>query len=267
MQRSISRPAQPRAKRPAWFSGALLVVGITAAVEVLARLGVLTEYVPPPSVVAGALASGLTSGQISGQVGVTILSAVSGLAAATVLAVTAGVLMGAVPIVYDAFRYIVDLLRPVPAVAMIPLAILFLGIGTQMRIVMITYAAFWPLLISTLYGVRAVDPVALDTARNFGVPFGQTLWRVVLPSALSNVSTGLRVSASIALVVCVSTELVAGDSGIGYFVSQMEQANRLPQMYAGILLTGILGYLVNATFFELERRVVFWAPQSRDVAL
>ena len=75
----------------------------------------------------------------------------------------------------------------------------------------------------------------------------------------------LRVSASIALVVTVTTELIAGNSGIGFYVSQMEQANRLPPMYAGILLTGILGYLINMLFFQLERKVVFWAPQSREV--
>jgi ABC-type nitrate/sulfonate/bicarbonate transport system permease component len=150
---------------------------------------------------------------------------------------------------------------------MIPLAILFLGLGGPMRVAVITYAAFWPLLVSTLYGVRAVDPVALDTARNFGVSPARTLWAVTLPAALTNIATGLRVSASIALVVTVTTELVAGNSGIGFYVSQMEQANRLPPMYAGILLTGLIGYLVNALFFQLERKLVFWSASSREVVL
>jgi NitT/TauT family transport system permease protein len=171
--------------------------------------------------------------------------------------------MGAVPVVYDALKMVVEFLRPIPSVAMIPLAILFLGLGTAMRVSVITYAAFWPLLISTIYGVRAVDPVALDTARNFGVPPAEALYRVTLPAALVSIATGLRVSASIALVVTVTTELVAGNSGLGFYVSQMEQANRLPSMYAGILLTGILGFIINLLFSALEKRVVFWSPSAR----
>jgi len=257
--------------RPAWapraLGGGALVLAVTLATEVLARLGLLTHYVPPPSAIVLALLEGLRSGEISSQIGMTLLVFAEGLAIATVLAVAIGILMGAIAVVYDALRIVVEFLRPVPSVAMIPLAILFLGLGAGMRVVMVIYAAFWPLLVSTLYGVRAIDPVALDTARNFGISPIATLWRVTLPSSLAAISTGLRVSASIALVVTVTTELIAGNSGIGYYISQMEQANQLPQMYAGILLTGLLGYLINVVFFWLDRKIVFWAPSSREAVL
>lgn len=252
---------------PSALPGFGFVLAITLVVEILSRRGLLTSYVPPPSAVAGALFKGLRNGDIAGQLSVTVLTFAEGLVLAALLGVVVGILMGALPVVYDALRIAVELLRPVPSVAMIPLAILFLGLGSPMRIAVISYAAFWPVLISTLYGVRAVDSVALDTARNFGVSEAAMLYRVALPAALANISTGLRVSTSLALVVTVTTELVAGDSGLGYYVSQMEQANRLPSMYAGILLTGILGYLINLIFFALERKVVFWAPQSREVAV
>lgn len=249
----------------AFLPGFLFVVAVTIVVEILSRAGLLTSYFPPPTVIIVSLFQGLASGEITSQIGMTLLTFAEGLCLATILAVVVGVLMGAVPVVYDALRIIVEFMRPIPSVAMIPLAILFLGLGAPMRVAVITYAAFWPLLVSTLYGVRAVDPVALDTARNFGVSPVATLWRVTLPMALTSISTGLRVSATIALVVTVTTELVAGNSGLGFYVSQTEQANRIPPMYAGILLTGILGYLVNLLFFQLERRVVFWAPSSREV--
>jgi NitT/TauT family transport system permease protein len=248
----------------AFLPGVLFVLAVTAITEALARAGLLTSYFPPPSVIIASLFEGLANGEISSQVGMTLLTFAEGLCLATVFAVAMGVLMGAVPRVYDALKIIVEFMRPIPSVAMIPLAILFLGLGGPMRVAVVTYAAFWPLLISTLYGVRAVDPVALDTARNFGVSPFATLWRVTLPSALTSVSTGLRVSATIALIVTVTTELVAGNSGIGFYVSQTEQANRIPPMYAGILLTGILGYIINAIFFQVERKVVFWAPSSRE---
>lgn len=251
------------ASAESFWPGFLFVVAVTIVVELLARAGLLSTYFPPPSAIIVALWQGLANGDISSQIGTTLLVFAESLVLASVLAVIVGVLMGAIPVVYDALKTIVELLRPIPSVAMIPLAILFLGLGAPMRVAVITYAAFWPLLINTLYGVRAVDPVALDTARNFGVPPFEALYRVTLPAALVNIATGLRVSASIALVVTVTTELVAGNSGVGFYVSQMEQASRVPQMYAGILLTGILGYLINMLFFELERKVVFWSPAAR----
>jgi NitT/TauT family transport system permease protein len=247
----------------AFLPGVLFVAGVTVVVEMLARLGILSSYFSPPSAILAALGAGLANGDITSQVGMTLTTFAEGLLLASVLAVVIGVLMGAIPVVYDALKMIVEFLRPIPSVAMIPLAILFLGLGAPMRVAVITYAAFWPLLISTFYGVRAVDPVALDTARNFGIPPVEALYRVTLPAALVSIATGLRVSASIALVVTVTTELVAGNSGLGFYVSQMEQANRLPSMYAGILLTGILGYIINLIFSALERKIVFWSPSAR----
>jgi len=233
-------------------------------VEIFARLGWLTSYVPPPTAVFAALWAGLLNGDISSQIGVTLWVYVRGLALATTVAVIVGILMGTYKPVYDALKVIVEFLRPIPSVAMIPLAILFFGLGATMRISVITYAAFWPLLINTIYGVRAIDPQALDVARNFGITGYEALWRVTLPSALASIATGFRVSATIALVVTITTELIAGNSGIGFYISQMEQANRLPPMYAAIILTGILGYLLNSLYFTLEHKVVFWTPAARE---
>lgn len=255
--------ASSRVAPPAFVPGLLFVAGVTVVVEILARVGLLSSYFAPPTAIVAALAQGLANGDITSQVGMTLMTFAEGLVLASVLAVVLGVLMGAIPVVYDALKMIVEFLRPIPSVAMIPLAILFLGLGAPMRVAVIAYASFWPLLISTLYGVRAVDPVALDTARNFGVPPVEALYRVTLPAALVSIATGLRVSASIALVVTVTTELVAGNSGLGFYVSQMEQASRLPSMYAGILLTGVLGYVINLIFFTLERKIVFWSPSAR----
>jgi ABC-type nitrate/sulfonate/bicarbonate transport system permease component len=246
------------------WAGFAFFAACIGVVEVLARLGWLTSYVPPPSEMFVALWRGLIDGDISSQVGVTLSVYIRGLALAAALAITVGVLMGTYRPVYNALKIIVEFLRPVPSVAMIPLAILFFGLGAEMRIAVISYAAFWPLLISTLYGVRAIDPLALDVARNFGVVGAECMWRVTFPSALSSIATGFRVSATIALVVTITTELIAGNSGLGYYISQMEQADRLPPMYAAIVLTGLLGYVLNTLYFELERRFVFWTPAARE---
>ena len=243
------------------FGFFLVCVGI---VEILARKGLLTSYVPPPSEIFSALWTGLINGDISSQIGVTLSVYVRGLFLATTSAIFIGILMGTYKPVFDSLKIIVEFLRPVPSVAIIPLAILFFGLGPTMRISVITYAAFWPLLINTIYGVRAIDPQALDVARNFGITGTEALWRVTLPSALASIATGFRISATIALVVTITTELIAGNSGIGFYISQMEQANRLPPMYAAIILTGILGYLLNTLYFTLEHKVVFWTPAARE---
>jgi NitT/TauT family transport system permease protein len=249
---------------PINWSGFGFFLLCVAIVEVLARRGLLTSYVPPPSQVFAALWTGLVNGDISSQIGITLSVYVRGLALATALSIFVGILMGTYQPVYDALKIIVEFMRPIPSVAMIPLAILFFGLGATMRISVITYAAFWPLLINTIYGVRAIDPQALDVARNFGITGAEALWRVTLPSALASIATGFRVSATIALVVTITSELIAGNSGIGFFISQMEQANRLPPMYAAIILTGILGYLLNTLYMTIEHRVVFWTPAARE---
>ncbi|HEY5340237.1 MAG TPA: ABC transporter permease [Candidatus Aquilonibacter sp.] len=246
-----------------WSGFAFFLVCI-GFVELFARLGWLTSYVPPPSQVFAALWTGLINGDISSQIGITLSVYARGLALASVSSVIIGILMATYQPVYDSLKIIVEFMRPIPSVAMIPLAILFFGLGATMRITVITYAAFWPLLINTIYGVRSIDPLALQVARNFGITGAEALWRVTLPSALATIATGFRISATIALIVTITTELIAGNSGLGFYISQMEQANRLPPMYAGIILTGFLGYLLNVFYFALERHFVFWTPAARE---
>jgi len=239
-------------------------VALTLIMEVCARQGWLTSYVPPPSVIFAAMWTGLVNGDISSQIGTTLSVYIRALFLGSALAISIGILMGAYRPVYDAFKVIIEFMRPIPSVATIPLAILFFGLGAEMRIYVITYAVFWPMLINTLYGVRAIDPQALDVARNFGIRGHEALVRVTLPSSIASIATGFRISASIALIVTVTTELVAGNSGIGFFISQMEQADRLPPMYAAIILTGIIGYGLNWLYVWLEKKFVFWTPAARE---
>lgn len=252
-------------KRREWINvrGWSFVIVLTVLLELVTSVGLISDYLPPPTIMFGALLAGLVSGEIAIQIGATLVAFTAGLALASVLAVLIGILMGTFRRFYDAIKIIVELVRPVPAVALIPLAILLFGLGYGMRVSVITYSAFWPLLINTFYGVRSIDPIAIDTARNFGLSRSQILRRVTLPSALPSIATGFRISAAIALILTITAELIAGDSGIGYYVARMELANRLPEMYAGILLAGILGYILNLLFREIERRLLFWNASYR----
>lgn len=260
----MNKAKRTRVLRTVNVKGWAFVIVLTALLEVVTRAGLISDYLPPPTAMFGALARGLASGDISSQIGATLLAYAEGLGLATVLGVFLGILMGTFRTFYNAVKVIVELLRPVPAVSLIPLAILLFGLGYGMRVFVISFAAFWPILINTVYGVRAIDPVAVDTARNFGLSRARILWRVTLPSALPSIVTGFRISAAIALVLTITAELIAGNSGIGYYVAQTEQAGRLPEMYAGILFTGVLGYALNLLFRTVEHRILFWGAGHRE---
>lgn len=241
------------------MKGWTFVAGFTVLLELITRAGLLSQYFPPPTIIFSALVNELMSGDLSKQIGATLLAYSEGLALAAVVGIFVGILMGTFRTFHNAINAIVELLRPIPSVAIIPLAILLFGLGTYpMRITVIAYAALWPILFNTFYGVRAIDPVAVDTARNFGLSSTQILYRVTLPSALASIATGFRVSAAIAIHLTITAELVAGSSGIGYYVGQMQQVGRNPEMYAGVLLAGILGYVLNSLFRVIEQRGVFW---------
>ena len=164
----------------------------------------------------------------------------------------------------DATSLLVELLRPFPAVALIPLAILLFGLDTPMRRNVVAFAALWPILINTIYGVRGTDRFLHDVARTSGVGLAGRLVRVTLPAALPSIATGIRISASLALLVCVTAEFVLGTSGgIGSYMSVQQNAVRIPELYGAILAVALLGYLINVGLRAAERRAIFWGGEER----
>ena len=132
-----------------------------------------------------------------------------------------------------------------------------------MRRYLIAYAALWPILINTLYGVRGSDRIFHDVASTSGVTGAGRLVRVTLPAALPSIATGIRVSASIALLVAVTAEFVTGTAGLGAYMQQQQAAYRVPEMYAAIVVAALLGYAINLGLRLAERRVVFWSAEER----
>ena len=175
-----------------------------------------------------------------------------------------GLLMGYFRIVHHLLEPMVEFLRPLPSPAYIPIVILFLGIDDAMKIAVIAFAAFFPVVINTYAGVVNADPVFVDVARTLGVGRMNIALRVVLPAALPYIFSGLRVSLGIALIVTVLSEMIAGNSGIGFFVLDMQRAFRNADMFAAVIMLGIVGYLLNRVFLLVERRVVKWSPQYQS---
>jgi NitT/TauT family transport system permease protein len=245
-------------------AGWLFVVLVTLLVEAGVRVFDYETSVATPSSTLRALVDELWSGALSGEIGDTLSAYFQGLAIAIVIGVTAGILIGSSRTLLDATSVIIEFLRPIPGVALIPLAILFFGLGVPARRFVIAYAATWPILINTLYGVRGGDRMLHDVAKTSGVGKTGRLFRVTLPAALPSIATGIRISAAIALLVCVTAEFLIGFGGVGTYMERQQIANRLPEMYAAVILVGLIGYLMNVGLRVLQRRMLFWAGEERS---
>jgi ABC-type nitrate/sulfonate/bicarbonate transport system permease component len=238
------------------------VLFVCALWEVLSRT-VFADSVTmvPLSVIVVALFRLIVSGEVMSWLAPTLVRLASGYAIAGVAGIAVGLLMGYSRGAYHVLEPIVEFLRPIPSPAYIPIVILFLGIDNEMKIAVIAFAAFFPVLVNTYSGVINVEPTFLEVAQTLGVPRWNTALRVVLPASMPYIMSGLRVSLGIALIVTVLSEMIAGNSGIGYFVLNMQRAFRNANMFAGVLVLGLLGYALNRLFLLAERRLVGWSAQ------
>ncbi|ADG73206.1 binding-protein-dependent transport systems inner membrane component [Cellulomonas flavigena DSM 20109] len=262
------RPAPARrARRRSGRStllGALGVLGFAATWEVVALTEVVDpRFLPRVTTVAARLVTELGTPRFWEALGDTVVTWAIGLGLAVVAAVVAGTVVGLVPFLRRATHTTVEFLRPIPSVAIIPLAVLLAGLSREAALVIVVYAPFWQVFVQVLYGVGDVDTVADDTARSFGLGRWQRLRHVVLPTALPYVITGFRLAASIALVLTITAELVIGNPGIGRQIDVYRSNADAPGLYALVLVTGGLGLLVNLATRLVERRVLHWHPSVR----
>lgn len=192
----------------------------------------------------------------------TLSAALIGLPLAVLVAVPIGLLLGTVPAVEEMTRVFVEFLRPIPSVALIPLALFFFQPEINAKVALIVFAASWPILINTVYGVRDVDPLGKETLRSFGFGKGAIIWRVSLPSAAPFIATGVRLAASITLILAVSFEyIVGGSSGIGSFLIEASTgigADAMIDVIAALLWAGLIGLVVNSLLVRAERRLFKW---------
>lgn len=189
---------------------------------------------------------------------------VLGLVLALVIGVSAGTLIGLLPRAGDYLDPTLQFMRSVPPVALVPIFMLLFGIGSGMRITLIAFTSVWPILLNTVAGVRAVEPLFHATARVFHIGLRRRLLEIVLPASAPLILAGLRVSTALGLIVMVLSEMVAATSGIGYRLMFEQQSFALTNMWACIVLLGVIGYLLNAIVTVIEKRVLRWLPGERE---
>jgi ABC-type nitrate/sulfonate/bicarbonate transport system permease component len=258
---------EPRASttaRSAKFRGVAGFLVFLALWEVLPTVGVLpARYFPALHEVLGAMLQNLWSDGFWLAVSHTTEAWFVGLAIAFVAAVLVGLVLGSIPVLWRYTESTIEFLRPIPSVALIPLAVLVFGIDIKSALLLIVYAAFWQILIQILYGVKDVDPVALDTARVYGLRRWSRIRYVSWPTALPYAITGFRLGASVALVLAVTAELVIGNPGIGHEVALAQSGLAIPEMYSLVITAGIMGVLVNILARAVERKALAWHQSTR----
>jgi ABC-type nitrate/sulfonate/bicarbonate transport system permease component len=233
--------------------------------ELLPRLGVVQpEYLPPFSEIARALGDLVGEQSFWAAVGDTVTGWFIGLVIAVTAGVVVGFAIGTTPIFRELTASTIELLRPIPSVALIPLAVLVFGNTLRSALVLVVYASFWQVLVQVLYGVADVDPVARDTARTFGLGRWARVRHVTWPTALPYVFTGIRLAAAVALILEITAELIIGVPGLGQEIGTAQASGAVAQMYALVLVTGVLGVVVNVGFRVLERRVLAWHASVRS---
>jgi ABC-type nitrate/sulfonate/bicarbonate transport system permease component len=247
--------------------GVVGIATILAACELVARTELLpSRWFPPVSAVFAALAREAAGGDLWTAMLQTVRGWGVGVLVAVAAAIPAGLLIGSVPAAYRLVKAVIEFLRPIPSVALIPLAVLLYGSGLGAKVFLVAWAAFWPLLFQAIYGVRDVDVVARDTARVYGLGTLARYVVVVVPSAAPYLATGLRISASIGLILAVTAELVIGSDGLGRAVTIAQAGGAVTLMYALIVATGLLGLVITLALTAVERRLLHWRPGGRGRA-
>jgi ABC-type nitrate/sulfonate/bicarbonate transport system permease component len=240
-----------------------VLVAAALAWQGLWALGVLPrQFMPSAAQAIGTLLT-LAGGALLAPLGQTLLAWLLGFLIACAAGITIGIGIGLSEVMSALLAKVIRFARPVPPVALIPAVILIAGVGLSAKVLLVTVSAVWPVLFNVAYSVREVPAGYVEIARTLRVSRAQIIRRVILPAALPGALTGIRIAVAIALAVTVGSELLMGDTGLGYYISTEQTAAQDASAYAAVVLAGVVGVLLSALIILFERRVTFWSTERR----
>ncbi len=241
------------------LNGLAVLVALLPVWEALSRTELVNPlFFPPMTRILRSFFLLTIAGELPYQILVSLQRAVAGYLLAALVCIPLGIVMGLWNQVYRMLELIIEMARPIPPPVIVPVAMLFFGLGDEMKIFVIAFSCAWPVLLNTYDGVRSVDRVLMHTGSTFGLSRGKTITRIVFPAALPQIMTGLRVSLGIMLILVVISEMVGSSDGIGYFVLDSQRRFKVDQMYAGMLALAITGYALNQLFLLLYNSILAW---------
>ncbi|MEV6302835.1 ABC transporter permease [Actinoplanes sp. NPDC051861] len=215
-------------------------------------------YAPPLRDILSSFGETWTADRIGADVVPSLLRLAVGYFLAAVIGIAMGVAIGMNRNLRATVEPVLEFFRAIPPPVLVPVIMLFAGIGDGMKVIVIVFGCIWPILLNTVEGVRAVDSVVLDTARAYGVTGPARIGRVILPSAGPQIAAGLRQALSIAIILMVISEMFAASNGLGFTIVQFQRSFAIPEMWSGIILLGLLGFVLSLLFRLAERRALRW---------
>ena len=242
-----------------WSRGFLLVFAFFAVWEALPRTGIIDPiFLPTFSETIITLINLAISGKLLVHIWASLQRSITGFGLALLVGIPLGILMGW----YNKFESYTDLfvqsLRNTSIFALLPIFLLFLGLGEASKIAIVFYGAIWQILINTISGVKSVDPIYIKAAKSMGVSDKDLFRKVILPASMPSIVAGARLGAKIAIMVVIAAEMIGAKSGLGFFVQNAQFNFMVPEMYAGILTLAILGLTVNYLLVWIEKKATYW---------
>ena len=237
--------------------GFLALWSLVSAVVVVAKL-FNPIFLPGPWMIAGSLVTLAAKGQLWGHVAATLERVAIGFTTGALLAVGLGLPAGHFRFIRNLVEPVVEMLRPIPPLAMLPLFIVWVGIGEGSKVGFITYATFFPVFLTTVHAVRQLDPLLIRAAQSLGARPSQLFFRVILPAALPEMLTGIRLGVALSFFVIVISEFIGAEQGLGFLINDGRSFFLVPQMLGAAVLLGLLGYGGNALVRLVERRFLRW---------
>ena len=238
----------------AYAAAVLLPVAILAIWEITVKSGILrASLLPAPSTIGKALVKNFENGTLQNHILISVSRVIKGYLAGSATGIVLGVFMGLLPWFRKSLSVLTGILRPIPIIAWVPILILFLGIGT-----------FWPVLTNVMYGVRDVDLKYLEVAAIMKKSKWEIIRSVVFPAALPTIFSGLRTAIGIAWISVVGAELIASSSGLGYMISYAREMSWADNMFAGVIMIGLIGWGINIFIGWLEKFTVRWSDNVKN---
>ena len=245
----------------------LLPLTVLAALEAWARMAHLqSDSLAPPSAIMAALIGALADYSIPIATRDTLFSTFAGLAIGGVIGIALGIAFGIFDALDRLMEVTVETIRPIPSIALLPIALIALGFGYRMEIVIVAFACIWPMLILSRAAVRGIEPRLMEVSRALGLPPAQRVWKIIVPAALPRIFMAFRLSAGIALIVAVTVEIAINPLGLGAGIMIAQQALRPDLMLAYLVWIGVIGYGLNALLIIAQHRLFGRAALSGDSA-
>jgi NitT/TauT family transport system permease protein len=245
-----------------FFRKTVVIALLLVVWQVLPTYGFIDPmFLPPFSEVAGALVHTIISGELLTNFLASFLRAVAGFGLALLIGIPLGLLMGWFKVFENYVDPILQLSRNVSALAIYPVFILFLGLGEESKVAVIFMGALWPILLNTIAGVNNLDPILIKAARSLALSDLEIFRKVVLPSTVPSIAAGIRLSASISLIVLVAAEMIGAKSGLGFMIINAQYNFMIPEMYAAIVTLAVVGLVVNCLLVWMEKRATSWKEE------